>query len=70
MSYYSDAPQIVVDNLSTIIAKDLLSLGNEQHFPTSDVDRSEAEMAEYKKRIMALRRMREEFENVVTGAFL
>lgn len=67
---YADEPKTVVDNLSTLIAKEMIALRNEQHFPVSDVDRSESDMAESKRKIAVLRELREQFEAIMTGALL
>lgn len=67
MSFRSeDATSIVIDQLSAMILAELRALSNEQY---SDVDRLDDDMALMKRRVKELRRVREEIEMLMTGAF-
>lgn len=57
----------VINNLSSLILSHSRMTAVEQYCPGADVDRSEDVQAEHKEWVTELRRIRTEFENLVTG---
>lgn len=60
----------VIENLSELIYNTLQTLKNEQYCPRSDADAMDETIAGCAKKVKELRRIREEFENIATGALL
>ena len=56
-----------VDNLSQLIRQHLLEAAYQQYTPDYDVDKVDAIIADGQKKAKELRRIREEFENIITG---
>ena len=66
----SEDTTTVVDALSRLTFRHLNSLAAERSYPVSDVDASDEKMARCKVTVLALRRIRNEFEDLMTGALL
>ncbi len=58
---------VILDNLSVLIIAQLKGVAQQQYFPVSDPDDMDTCIQEGKKRADQLRKLREEFENIVTG---
>jgi len=65
----SEESQIVVDNLSSQILHALRILRGEEAMPGASSDRSEDKISYYKKRVEELRRIRIDYENVITQMY-
>lgn len=57
----------VLQGLQTLVLSNLQGAAHEQYFPRRDPDNSDDYIKERKERVATLRRLREEFENTVTG---
>ena len=60
----------IVNNLTKLIFYHLTIAADQQYNPCSDPDRMDAEIADSMKKAASLRKIREEFENLVTGIIL
>lgn len=60
----------VVNNLTKLIFYHLAIAADQQYNPCSDADRMDSEIANSMKKAAGLRKIREEFENLVTGIIL
>ena len=60
----------VVNNLTKLIFYHLAIAADQQYNPCADADRMDSEIADSMKKVAALRKIREEFENLVTGIIL
>lgn len=60
----------VVNELSNQIMLDLNQLATEQRYPGANSDASDDKIAELTKRIIAMRKMREEYENIQSGVIV
>lgn len=60
----------VVNNLTKLIFHHLARAADQQYNPCSDADRMDSEIADSMKKVAGLRKIREEFENLVTGIIL
>lgn len=56
-----------VDNLSQLIRQHLLDAAYQQCTPDYDADKTDSIIADGQKKAKELRRIREEFENIITG---
>jgi hypothetical protein len=65
-----ESVKIVVDHLSSLINVYLLRLSSEQRSPVGDVDLSESLMKDRKNKVIGLRKIRNEFEILMSGAVL
>ena len=57
----------IVNALSKLILNYLALAAYQQYTPDSDPDRSDAEIADAQKKVAGLRKIREEFEDLITG---
>lgn len=57
----------VLQHLTKIIAEDLSVIASEQSYPGMDADRSDQTIMDRKKRVEALREIREHFEDIMSG---
>jgi len=57
----------IVDNLSQLIRQHLIEAAYQQYTPDHDADKMDSIIADGKKKAKELRRLREEFENIITG---
>lgn len=62
-----DEVQSVIDNLSRLIIISLQGASTQQYFPCSDSDEIDARIKEGKVRAEKLRKLRDDFETIVTG---
>ena len=62
----SEESQIIIDNLSSQILHALRVLRGEEAMPQANVDSSDQKIAYYKKRVEDLRRIRRDYEDVIT----
>jgi hypothetical protein len=62
-----ETKEMIVNGLSTLITQYLLSAAYEQYTPNNDADKMDSVIADGQKKAKELRRIREEFENVITG---
>jgi hypothetical protein len=60
----------VVGNLTKLILYHLSLAADQQYNPSSDADRMDAEIADASEKVAGLRKIREDFENLVTGIIL
>ena len=60
----------IVNGLSALIAQTASSVASEQYHPSSDPDRMDDTIREGKKKLAALRKLRDDFENVMSGVIL
>ena len=60
----------IVNNLTKLILYHLAIATDQQYNPCSDADRMDSEIADSMKKAASLRKIREEFENLVTGIIL
>lgn len=71
MSHITEAGQrlrIILENLTDQILRDCQSLHDVEHHPTHDPDADDDTRKAYKKRIQRLREIRNELEELWTGA--
>lgn len=57
----------VVENLSRLIAYHLSACSYEQRAPGGDIDSSDQKISDCKRRAEQLRRIRQEFEDIMSG---
>ena len=57
----------IVANLSTLIRDHLIIEAYQQYTPDSDADKSDSITADSVEKVVKLRKLREEFENITTG---
>ena len=57
----------VLDGFQELILANLKGATQEQYFPSGDPDGSDEKIREGIERVAALRKMRDEFEDLVTG---
>ncbi len=60
----------IVNNLTKLIFYHLAIAVDQQYNPCFDPDRMDAEIADSMKKAAGLRKIREEFENLVTGIII
>lgn len=60
----------VVNNLTKLILYYLSLAANQQYNPSSDADRMDAEIADASEKVAGLRKIREDFENLITGIII
>ena len=60
----------VVNNLTKLILYHLSLAADQQYNPSSDADRMDAEIADALEKVAGLRKIREDFENLVTGIII
>lgn len=56
-----------VNNLSQLIRQHLIDAAYQQYTPDNDPDKMDSTIADGKKKVKELRRLREEFEDITTG---
>lgn len=59
----SDQSAEVVEGFSKLIAATLVQQRNEERYPCHDADRMDDKIANCKRRVAMLRKMRDDFEN-------
>lgn len=57
----------VVDGLSILIMRHLNAQAHQEYCPDANPDSMDHKIADARKRVAALRRIREDFENVISG---
>ncbi len=57
----------IVNKISIIILKELDNVSSEQRYPSSDPDRMDDIIKDGKLMIVQLRKLRNDFEDIVTG---
>jgi len=60
----------VVNNLTKLTLYYLSLAAAQQYNPSSDADRMDAEIADASEKVAGLRKIREDFENLVTGIII
>ena len=59
--------QVVIDGLSKLICKHLSNAAHQQYNPDFSPDSMDAKIADGQRKARELRRLREEFEDTITG---
>lgn len=62
--------ETVVNCLGELIRRALSNKAHEQFMPSSDADKSDMRIQDYGQRVIDLRRIREEFEDIASGVVL
>ena len=57
----------IVDGLSVLIMRELSVVSNEEHYPQGDPDKMDSIISTGKNKAAALRKLREDFENIKSG---
>jgi hypothetical protein len=65
----NQAQQHVLDGLTWLIINHARCTASEQYSPSKGPDESDDYIKEHKEWVVKLRKLREEFENLVTGLF-
>lgn len=65
-----DLSATIVNSLSILIIRELSVVANEEHYPGNDPDKMDSIISVGKNKASALRRLREDFENIKSGVLL
>jgi len=65
-----DISASIVDGLSILIMRELAVVANEEHFPCGDPDRMDSIISIGKNKASALRKLRNDFEDIKSGVLI
>jgi hypothetical protein len=65
-----DLSSDIVNNLSTLIMRELNVVANEEHFPGTDPDKMDSVISVGRNKAASLRELRNRFENIKAGILI